>query len=329
MVLVTGQKAILSSQQARFQIIDMVAIMKPLTKLSRQIVSASASRRSCARPSAWPPRSGPGRCTSSCPRTSRPRKGRRVPLRAPHPVELPVAHPAAFDRAADMIRRANHPLVMLGAAASRPRLGAMLGDFLARTQHPVLHHPDGQGRRRRCTHRTADRPVDGDGGPLRTRPRARGHRQGRPDPGDRPRHGREAAVPHGARRARGHPRRLHAGERGGGLLPARLGRRRRRPQPDAARRPPGRASSRTPRRCSRCGRASCGGSPRGRRRPVPPRAATHRRRRARGHARRRDRRPGQRHVQDLVRAELPHAASPTPCCWTTRWRPWERGCPRR
>src|SRR5690349_22269124 len=37
MILITGQKAIRSSAQARFQIIDMVATMKPLTKFSRQI----------------------------------------------------------------------------------------------------------------------------------------------------------------------------------------------------------------------------------------------------------------------------------------------------
>ena len=42
MILVTGQKAIRSSQQARFQIVDMVATMKPLTKLSRQIVSTTS-----------------------------------------------------------------------------------------------------------------------------------------------------------------------------------------------------------------------------------------------------------------------------------------------
>src|SRR6476620_10477811 len=38
MILITGQKPILSSQQARFQIVDVVASMKPLTKLSRQII---------------------------------------------------------------------------------------------------------------------------------------------------------------------------------------------------------------------------------------------------------------------------------------------------
>ena len=39
MVMITGQKGVLSSRQARFQIVDVVAAMRPLTKLSRQIVS--------------------------------------------------------------------------------------------------------------------------------------------------------------------------------------------------------------------------------------------------------------------------------------------------
>src|SRR5437773_12316571 len=42
MLLLTGQKAIMSSRQARFQIVGVIASMKPLTKLSRQIVSAAS-----------------------------------------------------------------------------------------------------------------------------------------------------------------------------------------------------------------------------------------------------------------------------------------------
>ena len=42
MVLITGQKAIMSARQARFQIVDIVATMKPLTKASRQIVSGAS-----------------------------------------------------------------------------------------------------------------------------------------------------------------------------------------------------------------------------------------------------------------------------------------------
>src|SRR4029079_18995941 len=42
MVMITGQKAIMSARQARFQIVDIVATMKPLTKSSRQIISAAS-----------------------------------------------------------------------------------------------------------------------------------------------------------------------------------------------------------------------------------------------------------------------------------------------
>src|SRR3954449_2322197 len=41
MIMITGQKGILSARQARFQVVDVVASMRPLTKLSRQIVSAT------------------------------------------------------------------------------------------------------------------------------------------------------------------------------------------------------------------------------------------------------------------------------------------------
>src|ERR1041384_7486136 len=40
MVMITGQKGVMSSRQARFQIVDVVSTFRPLTKLSRQIVGA-------------------------------------------------------------------------------------------------------------------------------------------------------------------------------------------------------------------------------------------------------------------------------------------------
>ena len=42
MIMITGQKAIMTGRQARFQIVDVVASMKPLTKMTRQIVSAAS-----------------------------------------------------------------------------------------------------------------------------------------------------------------------------------------------------------------------------------------------------------------------------------------------
>src|SRR6516165_6264579 len=41
MVMITGQKGILSRKQARFQVVDMVSTMTPLTKMAHQIVSCT------------------------------------------------------------------------------------------------------------------------------------------------------------------------------------------------------------------------------------------------------------------------------------------------
>src|ERR1700722_388858 len=42
MIMITGQKGILSSRQAHFQVVDIVAVMRPLTKMATQIVAAQS-----------------------------------------------------------------------------------------------------------------------------------------------------------------------------------------------------------------------------------------------------------------------------------------------
>ena len=42
MILITGQKPVMSAKQARFQIVDIVASMKPLTKMTHRILSPTA-----------------------------------------------------------------------------------------------------------------------------------------------------------------------------------------------------------------------------------------------------------------------------------------------
>ena len=39
MIMLTGQKAIMTAKQARFQIVDVIASMRPLTKMARQIIT--------------------------------------------------------------------------------------------------------------------------------------------------------------------------------------------------------------------------------------------------------------------------------------------------
>jgi acetolactate synthase-1/2/3 large subunit len=63
----------------------------------------------------------------------------------PHVVDLPVAPAAAIERAAAMITAAKRPLVMLGAAASRPQLAEPLSAFVRRAKIPFFNTQMGKG----------------------------------------------------------------------------------------------------------------------------------------------------------------------------------------
>jgi acetolactate synthase-1/2/3 large subunit len=145
MILITGQKAIRSSQQARFQIVDMVATMKPLTKFSRQIVSTQSIPTIVREAFRVAAEERPGPVHLEMPEDVAGEQAADVAMVPVHATELPVAPSAALDRAAEMIRQAERPLVMLGAAASRPRLGSDLARFLARTRIPFFSTQMGKG----------------------------------------------------------------------------------------------------------------------------------------------------------------------------------------
>jgi acetolactate synthase I/II/III large subunit len=144
MIMITGQKPILSSRQGRFQIVDVVATMRPLTKMSRQIVSA-ASIPVLVRDAfriAVEERRGPVHL--ELPEDIAAEEA-NAPLIAPHPIELPVAPASALERAADMIIAAERPLIMLGAAASRPHLAEPLSAFVRRMGIPFFNTQMGKG----------------------------------------------------------------------------------------------------------------------------------------------------------------------------------------
>jgi acetolactate synthase-1/2/3 large subunit len=145
MVMITGQKGILSHKQALFQVVDIVSTMAPLTKMARQIVSA-ATIPSIVREAfrlAQQERLGPVHL--ELPEDIAHEMAPDVPLVMPHPIEMPVAQDAALDRAADLILRAERPLVMLGAAASRPKLADALSQFVRRLRIPFFNTQMGKG----------------------------------------------------------------------------------------------------------------------------------------------------------------------------------------
>jgi acetolactate synthase-1/2/3 large subunit len=145
MLMITGQKAIMSSRQARFQIVDVIATMKPLTKLSRQIVSAVSIPTLVRDAFRVAMEERPGPVLLELPEDIAGEEGGDAPMVPPHPIEIPVAHRAALDRAAEMILEAKRPLIMLGAAASRPRSTAGLAGFVRRTQIPFFNTQMGKG----------------------------------------------------------------------------------------------------------------------------------------------------------------------------------------
>ncbi|MDP4023858.1 acetolactate synthase large subunit [Methylobacterium sp. NEAU 140] len=144
MIIITGQKGILSSRQAKFQIVDVIGSMRPITKMARQIVSASSIPTIVRDAFRVATEERPGPVLLELPEdiASEEADAGLVP---PHPIDIPVAHPKAIERAAAMILKAERPLIMLGAAASRPRATGELGGFVQRTGIPFFTTQMGKG----------------------------------------------------------------------------------------------------------------------------------------------------------------------------------------
>jgi acetolactate synthase I/II/III large subunit len=145
MIIITGQKGILSSRQAQFQVVDVVGAMRPLTKLSRQIVSPAMIPTLVRDAFRVAQEERPGPVHLELPEDIAAATCEPVPLVPPHPVELPLANAEALDRAAAMILQAKRPLLMLGAAASRPRSTSDLAQFVLRTRIPYFTTQMGKG----------------------------------------------------------------------------------------------------------------------------------------------------------------------------------------
>lgn len=145
MILLTGQKAIMTAKQARFQIVDVVASMRPLTKMTRQIVSP-ASISSVVRDAfrvAMEERPGPVHL--ELPEDIAAEEVEDVPLIPVHPLDRPIAPAVSLDRAAAMILAAKRPLVMIGAAGNRPRLVEPLSAAVRRIGLPFFNTQMGKG----------------------------------------------------------------------------------------------------------------------------------------------------------------------------------------
>ncbi|KWH20195.1 acetolactate synthase [Burkholderia territorii] len=144
MLMITGQKPIKSSKQGHFQIVDVVGMMQPLTKFTRQIVSIgnipSAVREAFRRAE----EERPGAAHLELPEDIAHEEGDGKPIPRSYS-RRPVAEEKAVSHAVDAIQAARHPLLMIGAGGNRKTTCKMLLEFVDKTGIPFFTTQMGKG----------------------------------------------------------------------------------------------------------------------------------------------------------------------------------------
>ena len=144
MLMITGQKPIRSAKQGRFQIVDIVQTMRPLTKSSKQIVSAASIPTLVREAFRLAVEENPGPVHLELPEDIAAEEA-EVAIVPAHPIEHPIPAPRALQRAAEMIGDAKRPLIMIGAGGNRTRLHEALSAFVRRTGLPFFNTQMGKG----------------------------------------------------------------------------------------------------------------------------------------------------------------------------------------
>lgn len=144
MLMITGQKPIKSSKQGRFQILDVVDVMRPVTRFTRQIVNGNniaplvreAFRLSMEeRPASVHLELPEDIAREDCDDTVFDVVGHR----------MPAANDDSLSEAVTMIEAAKSPLVLIGAGANRKRVCSALTDFVDATGIPFFTTQMGKG----------------------------------------------------------------------------------------------------------------------------------------------------------------------------------------
>ncbi|HTK04098.1 MAG TPA: acetolactate synthase large subunit [Candidatus Eisenbacteria bacterium] len=144
MLMITGQKPIRKSKQGRFQIVDTIEIMRPLTKFARQVVSASAVPAIVREAFRVAQEERPGAVHIELPEDVAADQAEGNPFSVAR-VRRPVAEEKAVTAAAEMIEAARSPLLLIGAGANRKLTSAMLRELIDKTGIPFFNTQQGKG----------------------------------------------------------------------------------------------------------------------------------------------------------------------------------------
>jgi acetolactate synthase I/II/III large subunit len=146
MVMITGQKPIRKAAQANFQIIDIVGMMKPLTKFTKQVVHENSIPTLVRKAFQIAEDERPGPVHLELPKdiASQNIEAKLSPL----PIakdRRPIAEYKAIRWAVEMIEEAKHPLILIGAGANRKLASKMLSEFIDKTGIPFFNTQMGKG----------------------------------------------------------------------------------------------------------------------------------------------------------------------------------------
>ena len=144
MMMITGQKPIKKSKQGRFQILDVVAMMQPITKYTHQMQSSDNIPSRVREAIRLAEEEKPGATHIELPEDIADEQTDSQPI--PRSVSRrPSADPKAVRAAVQALESARAPILVIGAGANRTMTGRMLLQFIEKTGIPFLTTQLGKG----------------------------------------------------------------------------------------------------------------------------------------------------------------------------------------
>ncbi len=144
MLMITGQKPIKTSKQGKFQIVDVVEMMKPLTKYTQQIVGGDNIPSRVHEAFRLAEEERPGATHLELPEDIA-RDETDADLLPKRHVRRPIAEQKSIHQAVEALQKAKHPLLLIGAGANRKQTARMLRDFVDEFQIPFFSTQMGKG----------------------------------------------------------------------------------------------------------------------------------------------------------------------------------------
>jgi len=144
MVMITGQKPVKTSKQGQFQIVDIVDMMRPLTKYTKQLLSGSNIPSRIREAFRLAQEEKPGATHLELPEDVASEETTERPVSASL-VRRPIAEEKSIRGAIQSISEAKSPILLIGAGANRKMTCNMLRKFVAKLQIPFVTTQMGKG----------------------------------------------------------------------------------------------------------------------------------------------------------------------------------------